>query len=189
MNEKSFYDTIRAELFKGSISNDQLKGIQGIIAEYNKECLNDLRQLGYILATIYHETAKTMRPIPEYGKGANYDYGKKLKMNRKPYTVPNQLYYGRGYVQLTWYENYDAMGRKLGLDLLNNPDLLLTVEVSTKVAFIGMKLGMFTGKKLSDYFNATKTDWIGARKIINGQDMAVKISEYAKLFYKGLTLA
>jgi len=189
MNSKSFYDTIRPSLFKGSISTDQFSGIEGIISGYNKQCLNDLRKLAYILATIYHETAKTMKPIAEYGKGAKYDYGKKLKMNRKPYTNPNQIYYGRGYVQLTWYENYDAMGKKLGLDLLNNPDLLLTVEVSTKVTFTGMTLGMFTGKKLSDYFNSNTTDWVNARKIINGLDAAQTIAGYAKIFYSALTMA
>lgn len=188
MNSKSFYDSVRATLFNGSISTQQFNGIEGIIAEYNKQCLNDIRQLAYILATIYHETAKTMKPIAEYGKGAKYDYGKKLKMNRKPYTTPNQLYYGRGYVQLTWYENYDAMGKKLGLDLLNNPDLLLTVPVSTAVTFTGMKLGMFTGKKLSDYFNKDKTDWVNARRIINGIDAAEKIANYARLFYSALTM-
>lgn len=188
MNTKAFYDTVRPAMFGGSISTKQFQGMEGIISEYNRLCINDLRQLAYILATIYHETAKTMQPIAEYGKGAKYDYGKKLKMSRKPYTTPNQLYYGRGYVQLTWYENYEAMGKKLGLDLLNNPDLLLTVDVSTKVTFIGMRLGMFTGKKLSDYFNSNTTDWVNARKIINGLDKAQLIANYARTFYGALTL-
>lgn len=188
MNSKAFYDTIRPTLFNGSISTKQFNGIEGIIKTYSELCINDLRQLAYILATVYHETAKTMQPIAEYGKGAKYDYGKKLKMSRKPYTSPNQIYYGRGYVQLTWFENYDAMGKKLGLDLLNNPDLLLTVDVSTKVMFTGMNLGMFTGRKLSDYFNANSTDWVNARKIINGLDKAQLIANYAKTFYGALTL-
>lgn len=188
MNSKSFYDSIRPTLFSGSIGTKQFEGIEIIISEYNKQCINDLRKLAYILATIYHETAKTMQPIAEYGKGKNYDYGKKLKMSRKAYSTPNQIYYGRGYIQLTWYENYDAMGKKLGLDLLNNPDLMLNVRVSTEATFKGMILGMFTGKKLIDYFNSKKTDWINARKIINGLDAAEKIANYAKIFYKSLTL-
>lgn len=188
MNSKSFYDSIRAELFKGAISSKQFEGIEAIISEYNKQCVSDVRKLAYILATAYHETAKTMQPIAEYGKGKNYGYGKKLNMSRKPYTTPNQLYYGRGFVQLTWYENYEAMGKRLGLDLLNNPDLMLTLEPSIQTMFIGMKMGMFTGKKLSDYFNHTKTDWVNARRIINGTDKAELIAGYAKTFYKALTL-
>lgn len=188
MNTKSFYDSIRSELFKGSISSKQFEGIEAIIKEYNERCINDPRKLAYILATAYHETGKDMQPIPEGGKGKNYDYGKKLKMNRQPYSTPNQLYYGRGLVQITWFENYQAMGKKLGLDLLNNPDLMLTMKPSVDAIYYGMTLGMFTGKKLSDYFNATKTDWINARRIINGMDKAELIAGYAKTFYKALTL-
>ncbi len=29
-----------------------------------------------MLATVYHETAKTMQPIEEYGRGVGRDYGK-----------------------------------------------------------------------------------------------------------------
>lgn len=194
MNTKSFYDTIRAELFKGSISSKQFEGIEAIIKEYSVLCVNDLRKLAYILATAYHETAKTMQPIAEYGKGKNYDYGKKLKMSRKPYTTPNQLYYGRGFVQLTWYENYANMGKLLGVDLLNNPDLAMNMEIAIKIMFEGMlraksRFGDFTGKSLEDYFNASKTDWVNARRIINGMDKADLIAGYAKTFYKALTNA
>lgn len=188
MNTKLFYDSIRPTLFKGSISVSQFNGIEAVISEYNKLCINDIRKLAYVLATAYHETARTMAPIAEYGKGKNYDYGKQLKMSRKPYVTPKQIYYGRGFVQLTWYENYEAMGKQLGLDLLNNPDLLLTLKASIDVMFTGMIKGMFTGKKLSDYFTTDKTDWVNARKIINGLDAANTIAGYAKIFHNSLTL-
>jgi len=109
-------------------------------------------------------------------------------MSRKPYTIPDQLYYGRGHVQLTWFENYQAMGKALGIDLLNNPDLMLTMDVSVKATFLGMTKGMFTGKSLSDYFTDSKTDPLNARKIINGLDAAQKIRGYYDLFYGALTL-
>ena len=53
----------------------------------------DLRWLAYILATDYHETAYTMQPIEEYGKGAGYDYG-------EPDPVTGEIYFGTGLVQL-----------------------------------------------------------------------------------------
>lgn len=188
MNTKSFYDSIRASLFGGSISGKQFEGIEAILTEYNRLCINDVRKLAYILATVYHETAKTIQPIPEYGKGKHYDYGKKLKMSRKPYTSPDLIYYGRGHVQLTWYENYAAMGKALGIDLLNNPDLMLTMEISIKAIFKGMTKGMFTGRKLDDYFTDSKSDFLNARKIINGMDKAELIKGYAEKFYKALIL-
>ena len=43
-------------------------------------------------------------------------------------------YYGRGYMQLTGWENYDVMGRDTGLDLVNNPDLVASKQYAGKVA-------------------------------------------------------
>lgn len=41
---------------------------------------------------------------------------------------------GRGILQLTGRANYESYGKKLGLDLLTNPELVCTPEVSVKVA-------------------------------------------------------
>jgi hypothetical protein len=49
--------------------------------------------------------------------------------------------------------------------------------------FAGMRKGIFTGKKFADYFSANKTDWVNARRIINGTDKARLIAEYAQDFY------
>ena len=192
-NKKSFYDYIRDILFKGKISSKQFEGIEAIFKGCSDNNLCDLRWIAYMMATSYHETAKTMQPIEEYGKGKGYDYGKKLKRSRVAYVNPDKIYYGRGLVQLTWFENYQYMGKLLGLPLLQNPELLLTMEVSVKVMMEGMtkgksSFGDFTGVSLENYFNDTKTDWINARKIINGLDAAEIISEYAQSFYKGLIL-
>lgn len=188
MNTRSFYDSIRPSLFAGKISAKQFEGIEAILNEYNERCVNDPRKLAYILATSYHETARTFQPIAEYGKGKDRKYGSKIKMSGKPYTTPNQLYYGRGYVQLTWFENYDTMGKHLGMDLLNHPDLMLTMQPAIKAMFEGMTRGMFTGKSLSNYFTADSTDFVNARKIINGLDAAQLIAGYADKFYTGLIM-
>jgi putative chitinase len=49
----------------------------------------------------------------------------------------------------------------------------------------GILKGLFTEKKLSDYLNKD-TDWINARRIINGLDKAELIAVYAKKFYTAL---
>ncbi|TOE35570.1 hypothetical protein CGJ43_25525, partial [Vibrio parahaemolyticus] len=58
-----------------------------------------LQYLAYVLATTYHETGHTMKPIEEWGKGQGRPYG-------EPDPETGQTYYGRGYVQLTWLANY-----------------------------------------------------------------------------------
>ena len=131
-----------------------------------------LRQAAYMLATAKHETANTFAPIEEYGKGKGLPYG-------KPDRKTGLVYFGRGYVQLTWVKNYQTMGTVLGLPLYTQPDLALRYDVAYKIMSYGMTHGTFTGVALSRYINEGKTDYLNARKIINGTDKADLIAGYA----------
>jgi predicted chitinase len=96
------------------------------------------------------------------------------------------VFYGRGYVQLTWRANYSKMGQAFGIDLTSSAlaaDQVLQAELAAKVMFKGMEEGSFTGKKLGDFFNETTENWKNARRIINGNDCDEMISVYAKKFY------
>lgn len=142
-----------------------------------------------MLGTTYHETARTMYPIEEYGNGKGKRYGKKIKQSGEPYEEPDKIYYGRGYVQLTWYENYERMGRILNIPLLQQPELALRPDIAANIMFEGMTKslslkGDFTGHYLEQYFNDTREDWVNARRIINGLDRAELIAGYAKRFYE-----
>jgi len=98
---------------------------------------------------------------------------------------PNgKSYFGRGLVQLTFDDNYKKMGMALGLgmQLYDNPSLALDLTISVKILFKGMIDGLFTGYSFSDFFNSTTTDWVHARKIINGMDKADPIADYAQRF-------
>ena len=199
MDRKIFYDVIRPSLFKGTLTGKQVEGIEAILNEWEKQALTDTRWLAYILATAYHETAKTMQPIEEFGKGKGRDYGKKLKMGggpgkRLPYTTPDKFYYGRGHTQNTWYEIYDALTKAAAKkghdwDFLNQPELLLTMEPSIWATYYAMQNGLYTGRRLLVYFNDTTEDWVNARKIINGLDCADLIAGYGKTFYAALKQA
>lgn len=192
LNRKYFFDTIRTTLFKTGMKQKQVEGMEAILNRWEATGLADLRWLAYMLATTYHETAKTMQPIEEYGKGKNYKYGKKIKRSGIAYTLPDKIYYGRGYVQLTWYENYETMGRLLGIDLLGNPEFALHPGIAADIMFEGMtkgnsNFGDFTGKSLEHYFSDKKEDWVNARRIINGTDKADLIAGYGKKFMAALT--
>jgi len=178
-----FFENIKYYLF-GTMSQDQVDGCNVFLDWYDNENPPipekyhiDERCLANILATTYHETAFTMQPISEYGSQSY--------LKSKPYYP----WYGRGYVQLTWEENYRYQDEKLGLRgaLIQNPDLALDPEVAKKVIIFGMYDGDFTGKKLGDYFTDTKTDWYNARRIVNGTDCASKIAGYGEKFLNALT--
>ena len=190
INTKFFFAQAKATLFGGSFTKKQVDGINAILTEWQKNySKKDDRWLAYMLATVHHETSGTMQPIDEFGKGAGHVYGKRFKMaknsagNHIPYTDTTEIFYGRGFVQLTWYENYALAGKKLGFNFLKNANGVKVLQNATKIMFLGMMEGWFTGKKLATYFNTTTEDWLNARKIINGTDKADLIKDYALNYY------
>lgn len=182
INKGKFYSVVRAVF--GSLKQSQVDGFEAVLNAWNVYGLTDLRWLAYMLATDYHETAATMQAIGEYGKGKGRAYG-------KPHPKTGKIYYGRGLVQLTWYDNYLKMGKLLGVDLVNNPELALQMDIAVQIMFEGMTTGKsfkgdFTGKHLGNYFNKSTEDWEGARRIINGNDKKKLIAGYATSFYNAL---
>ena len=91
-------------------------------------------------------------------------------------------YYGRGYVQLTWEANYQNMSRNLNLDdqVLIHPERALEPSIAYRILSFGMRNGSFTGVRLGDYINGSKTDYYDARQIVNGFDQAALIQGYAE---------
>lgn len=194
MNRQVFFDEIRHSLFSDRTTQNQIDGLNFKLAAWEKSGLTDIRWLAYMLATSYHETAQTMQPIEEYGRGKGRPYGQKIRHDRKRYTHPDKLYYGRGDVQLTWYENYETMGKLLGIPLLEQPELALKPDVSARIMIEGMTRGKsnrgdFTGVSLETYFNSTKDDPINARRIINGLDKANLIAGYHNKFLTAIKKA
>lgn len=182
INRNFFFDRVRSYLFDGKLRPAQVQGLTRILDEWEAlKGKKDDRWLAYMLATTHHETDRTMQPIEEYGKGKGRKYGP------PPHPVTGKVYYGRGFVQLTWDYNYKAMGSKLGVDLFNKPELALNLDIATRILFRGMADGTFTGKKLSQYFNPSTEDWKNARRIINGLDKAELIAGYGKHYYSAIS--
>ena len=175
---KEFYDYLRKRdsgLFGTSLSQRQVDGLNTLLDAIKGLPLS---HQAYLLATAYHETARTMQPIAEYGKGKGRPYGKP--------GVYGQAQYGRGYVQLTWDANYQKADERLGLRgaLLANFDLAMRPDIAAKILVRGCQEGWFTGKKLSDYLPG---DYVGARRIVNGTDKAALIAGYARAFEAALS--
>ncbi|MCJ2015227.1 hypothetical protein [Methylobacterium sp. J-076] len=170
-----FFDAVRRQPFAGQLTANQVGGMEAIL----DACPPDLGvdKTAYCLATTFHETARTMRPIEEYGRGKGKAYG------------PSG-FFGRGLVQLTWQANYakaTARLRTLGVlkaseDLVKTPALALRPDVASAILFTGMVEGWFTGKKLADFFGPGRADPVGARRIINGTDCDRLIAGYHAQF-------
>ena len=146
--------------------------IPRIIAAANEAGVTDKAQIAYILGTISTELEGIWRPTGERGVGCG--------------TYGTGCYYGRGFVQLTWEENYERMGHLLGVDLKNNPDLANDPDLAAKITVIGMRDGLFTGVGLSDYIGGGQADFVNARKIVNDNDKMVYTAEQAEQFLQAL---
>ena len=177
-----YFDNVRESMFGGSLTQQQVDGQTVILAvwEYGSG-LSDVRQLAYMLATVYKECAGRMWPITEYG-AESY-------LKSKSYYP----YIGRGFVQLTWDYNYERASKALGLVndryLIDYPELALDSLIATRVMFRGMTEGWFTGRYLDQYFNSEKDDPVNARQIINGNDCDEEIASYHDKFLFALHAA
>lgn len=136
-------------------------------------------QAAYVLATAYWETARTMKPVEEAFWVRNPDVWRSKNLRYYPW-------HGRGYVQLTWEKNYRRAGVELGLDLTTDPDVVMQPKIAAQILVIGSLRGWFTGKKLGDYITLKKSDFVGARRIINGTDKARDIATIAKIYDREL---
>jgi predicted chitinase len=74
-----------------------------------------------------------------------------------------QLYYGRGWFQLSYPCNYNGAGKSIGLDLLNNPDLVSQQQdVAVKTAIWFYQANNMAGP-------AQQGDFAATTRIINGK--------------------
>jgi hypothetical protein len=183
INRTFFFDQVKQRLFGGKLRGSQVAGMTAILDEWeNNHAKKDDRWLAYSLGTAYHETNMSMQAVEE-----GYYLGNPARVERFQKTLRYYPFYGRGLVQLTWQKNYEKMGDVFKIDLELLPDEVLKLDLSVKIMFYGMEKGSFTGKKFADYFNATKEDWKGARRIINGTDKDFLIADISKKFYSAIS--
>ena len=108
-NRKIFFDVVRGSLFHGAHDAERKSMAWRTSWRRGKRtraptiCATSPTRS----RTTAHETGFTMQPIEEYGKGSGMEYG-------KPDPETGQTYYGRGYVQLTWRDNYARADEELG---------------------------------------------------------------------------
>lgn len=202
MDRSKLYASLRTSLFKGGVSQTQVTGIEGILDAFATHGDGKADTLAYALATAYHETGSRMVPVREgfaTSDAAARAAVSKLAVRRGPksavakYAKPTgpygHVYYGRGQVQLTWIENYEASSADAGTDLVKNPDAMLDPVVSARVLIRGLLDGRWNGAKKGLRFYLDKGDAVGARRSVNVLDKAEVIAGYFRTFLAAINAA
>ena len=166
--------------------------------------INTPLRLAHFFAQIHHES--NLKPINE---NLNYSAERLLQIfpkyfdeklaeeySRQPQRIANRIYAnrmgngdeksgdgwkyrGKGFIQLTGKNNYQALTKDTGIDYLNNPDKLL-VEADAMIA----ALWFWSKNKINAL--ADKDDIIGVTKRINGGTIGLAhrrqlLTEYKKI--------
>ncbi len=110
---------------------DAKKAIPQLAQALEKEGILTPKTLSYAIATVGGESGFVPKSevMAQRGINSRNDYIANLQQNYEG----GADYHGRGYIQLTHKGNYDKFGKRIGVDLVNNPDALLDPAVSAKV--------------------------------------------------------
>ena len=203
-NKVTFFNDYKGRF--GPMKQTEVNGLDFLLdqIETDKE-FTILRQVAYMLATVKGETG-VFQPLKE--KRANPKKQPALFKQQGKYFPSG--FFGRGYVQLTFRENYrmagqklagtvievqnkDGSKRKLSIDndtFVNEPDLVMQPTASYQILSRGMREGWFRRRKnkvpfkLSDFIKeGSPPDYKGARNIINHpSSFADKFAGFAEKF-------
>lgn len=200
----NFFAAVRSSLFGGKLDQHQVDGMNAALDACDRFGVTDPHHVAHGLAEIRHETGGYMLPIKETVMAWHEDKNPsdaevigrldrafasgKLPWVKKPYWRDG--WFGRGPVQTTHKANYERIGKAIGVDLVANRDLILRADIGAAAAIVGMRDGIYTGRKLSDYRfpGALDADWKHhPRRIINGRDGTdAEVSGYHRAFHKAL---
>lgn len=180
-----FFAAVRGDF--GVLTKPQVEGFDAVLAATKGWPVS---WIAYALATVWHETGETMQPVRE----AHWLSEAWRKKNLRYWP-----HYGRGFVQITWPKNYawlDKASAEAGLtkpgEILANLDLAMRPDIAALALRLGLEEGRYDcqGKKMAARLPkgpATREQYVDARRLVNIQDKAGMIADYALKFEKALS--
>ena len=194
------------ELYKvnNTYVSSTVTGLNNILNNINNDPAinNNINYISYLLATIFWETDKKMYPSSEI-RQIKTDTPRRREVKRLQDRYWNSGFYGRGYCHITWKNNYQNMSHILKASgkarytnendsfLVLHPEKALEPDIAYDIISLGMLMGAFSGngKGLAYYLDKTPSDYVNARKTVNGLDQARTIADIAIKFESWLKQA
>lgn len=206
-----------AKTFSVSEAN-KASGLEKLVQFINADqTLTQLQLMAYMLATAKWETSHGFEPRLEGGcqevdngdcphANVNFYCKKKVCPNtdqthyRKlcgitecPNKKKQHIYHGRGYIQLTLYDNYAGMEDRLGIKLVHYPENALLADNAYKILSSWCQVGPpKSTDKLTNHIGAHSCNYYNARNVVNTdkdkvpagstQTIGSILEEYAKKF-------
>lgn len=203
---EKFFAYVRGNLFGGSLSQNQVDGLNALLHAFFRYGSGRRSHLAYVLATAQLETGSRIEPVRETFADSDAEAVRRLDRSwkngrlgntpvSKRYWQPDSLgrsWFGRGFVQLTHEFNYqgelrDAVLAEFGVDIHLQPDQVMNLEISAFIIVYGMTHGTFSGKSMDDYLNDRSKNYTGARAVVNGNNKARTIAGFANKYERALT--
>lgn len=204
MDRAIFFDQVRHArvtvsgkswaIFPGGLTQEAVTGMTGILDAFARYGDGRIETLAYGLATARREVGADMSPVREGFKTT--DAAARAHVAGREYGKPagpyGHVYYGRGTVQMTWLENYEASSKDAGVDLVKNPDAALDPLIASKLLFLGLIDGRWNGQRkgIAHYLPAgSPYDLKNARRTVNITDHWQEVAAYFVIFLKALLAA
>lgn len=184
MDRAAFFNAVRPLMPAKRLTRTQVAWMETVLDGLASRRV-PRNQAAYILATAHHESDH-WRTMEEYASGAAYE-GRKTLGNTQP--GDGKRFKGRGLVQITGRRNYTDWAGRLRVNLIIKPELAATLKYAVPILIDGMLLGTFTGRDLGDYVSEHATDYVNARRVVNGTDRAHDIAARASKYASALSAA
>ncbi len=188
MDRAAFFNSLRgSKLFGGTLRQEQVRGITGILDAFEEVGDGRPKTLAYVLATVRRECGPDMLPVREGFAKTDSEARRIVKAASRRYAeeVNGRVYYGRGYVQLTWAANYKASSKDAGVDLLRDPDAALDPKIAARICVLGIQDGRFNAAKKGIAFylpTSGPDDLKNARRTVNITDHWEEIAGHYRVF-------